>query len=211
MAKKIFLAVAILSLASGEVRAHPVAYQGSVGLMTEFSRETRMVEMNYSIRHWLAADSRVLWLTPGSDRPDAMLGGMNLLLHRWNGENYQANIYGEFAAGRSRLSGAERGAYYAGVQGDIEDRKYYGLIHVDTLRNSESQETNHYKVRAGFAPYVEEFDAFHTWFILQAERYTHLDSKFEVSPFLRFFYRNVLWEIGSSFKGDLKLNTIMHF
>ncbi len=213
MQRILFLAFAALCAAgaSGNLWAHPVAFQGSVGVMSSFFPDERMLEVNYSLRHWVAPSARMYWYTPGTDRPDAVLGGVNFLLHRWNGDDYQANIYSETAFGSSRFTGTNRGAYYLGLQSDAETRKYYGLIHVSTLRNWSRAETSHYEVRAGIAPYVAEYDALHTWLILQADRYTHLGSKIRLSPFLRFFYRNVLWEIGSSLQGKFMLNTIIHF
>lgn len=208
--QKIFFALVVFC-AANVANAHPIGFRDSVGVMTTFSKDERNVEINYSLRHWLAVSTKSFWFTRGTDRPDVLLGGVNGLIHRWNGENYQGNLYAETGFGRSRLSGSDRGAYYVGLLGDIEDRKYYALAHISTLRNSSGRETNHYKIRLGIAPYVEEFSALHTWLILQADRYTHVSSRYHLTPFLRFFYRNVLWEIGSSLQGDLKLNTIIHF
>lgn len=191
-------------------QAHPVAYQGSTGIMSSFSKDMSDFEVNYSWRYWTATSAHIFRYTPGADRPDVALVQENFLLKRWNEEGFQANIYSLTGAGNSRLSGRSRAAYFAGAVVDIENRRLYFLTHFTHLRNNVKQELNHAEIRAGFAPYLGNFNDLHTWMILEASHQSVFDTKWRLTPFLRFFYQNVLWEIGSSLKGDIKLNTIIH-
>ena len=200
----------LLFLFCSELYAHPVSYQGSLGMMGYFSKEMTDIEMNYSAKHWLAFSGRILRITPDTDRPDVTVGGLNLLLKRWNASGFQANIYTQLAAGNSRLSGRNRAAYLTELVGDIEDRHFYFYSHFSHLRNSEKQEMNHMEIRGGFTPYVGKFSDLHTWVILAATKQSIQDTKWRLTPFLRFFYQNVLWEIGSSLQGNIKFNTIIH-
>lgn len=190
--------------------AHPVAFQGSLGIMGYHSSEFSDNEINYSVRYWMAPSVQTLRFTPGTSRPDMYLGKVNFLLKRWNGLEYQANLYAHVGGGVSRLSGSERGVGHLGALFDIEDRKYYFLAEGNLYRNSDRNEVNWWKVRGGFAPYVTDFDKLHTWFILELNRMSVGERRVNVVPTLRFFYENVLWEAGASLNGDIHLNYIIH-
>lgn len=192
--------------------SHPVAFEGSLGIMGYHSRDMTDFEVNYSVRHWIAPSLQVYRFTEGTSRPDVYLAKLNFLAHRWNGDGFQANIYLHGGGGESRLFGERRGVYHLGATADIENRRLYFLAEADTLRDSDGAQANFWKVRGGFAPYLAEFDSLHTWFVLEARRQTLRNEKrkVEVIPTLRFFYQNVLWEVGSSLGGDIYLNYIIH-
>jgi hypothetical protein len=200
--------MSLVLMAPWHAHAHPVAYQGSVGFMGYHSKDMSDTELNYSIRYWLAPSVQVLRFTEGTGRPDYFLGKLNLLAHRWNGEDFQANIYLHGGAGYSRFS---RGTvFHGGITADIEDRRLYFLTQWDILRNSRGTEATNWKVRAGFAPYIGSFDALHSWLILEAKRKSMGSGRVDIVPTLRFFYQNVLWEVGSSLSGDINFNYIIH-
>lgn len=198
-----------LCLVSSLAHAHPVAYEGSWGVMGYHSKGMTDMEVNYSVRHWIAPSVQHLRFTEGQTRPDFLLGKVNWLAHRWNGEAFQANVYLHGGGGYSWLSRGE--VFHGGVTADIEDRRLYFLAQWDLLRNLKRTEAVFWKVRAGFAPYVGAFDALHTWLILEANRKSLGDGRVQIVPTLRFFYQNVLWEVGSSLGGEIHLNYIIHF
>jgi hypothetical protein len=199
----------ILPLAA---RAHPVAFEGSLGIMGYHSRTMTDMEVNYSVRSWFAPSLQLYRFTEGTNRPDVLLGKLNLLAKRWNGPDYQANVYLHAGGGVSRLYGERRGVYHLGATADIENRRLYLLAEADTLRDSRGAQANFWKVRGGFAPYLAEFDGLHTWLVLEARRQVMRNEKrsVEIIPTLRFFYQNVLWEVGSSLGGDVYFNYIIH-
>ena len=190
--------------------AHPVAFQGSVGIMGYHSSDMADQELNYSVRHWWAPSVQMMRLKPHTSRQDVFIGKVNFLVKRWNGEAYQANIYAHAGGGRSRLSGAWRGVGHGGITADIEDRRFYFLAEANGLRNSSRNEFNFWKARAGFAPYITGFEGIHSWIILEANRKSLGTRAIQLVPTLRFFYQNVLWEFGYSLKGDLHFNYIIH-
>lgn len=200
----------MLLLLSQKAEAHPVAFQGSVGIMGYHSADMSEQELNYSFRYWMAPSVQMLRLTKNTSRQDVYLGKMNFLVKRWNGENYQGNIYAHLGGGESRLSGKWRGVGHGGITADIEDRRFYFLTELASVRNSEKNEFSFWKARFGFAPYITGFDGIHTWMILEANRKSIGDKTVQLVPTLRFFYQNVLWEIGYSLKGDMHFNYIIH-
>lgn len=189
-------------------QAHPTAYQGSWGVMGYHSRGMTDMEMNYSYRYWLAPSVQWLRVSEGTTRPDFFLGKVNLLAKRWNGEDYQANLYLHGGGGYSQLT--SRGVYHAGFTADAENRRLYVLGAWDVIRSGGQTELIFWKARAGFAPYLGSFDQIHSWFILEANRKSVGDGKVSFVPTLRFFYQNVLWEAGASLSGEIHLNYIIH-
>ena len=198
-----------LFLVSALANAHPVAYQGSTGLMGYYSAGMTDLEINHSLRYWFAPAVQMLRFKEGASSPDYFLGKLNFLLFRKNAESYQGNIYVHGGAGYSRL---QRGSvYHAGFTADVENRRLYSLVEWNILQNSQSTEQRWWKARAGFAPYLADFEGIHSWFILEVNQKSSGNTKVEIVPTLRFFYQNLLWEIGSSLRGEVHVNHIIHF
>lgn len=196
-------------LISAVANAHPVAYQGSTGFMGYYSKGMTDVEINHSLRYWFAPAVQMLRFTEGASSPDYFLGKLNFLLFRKNAEDYQANVYVHGGAGYSRLQ--ERSIFHTGVTADAENRRLYSLVEWNILQNSRFTEQRWWKARVGFAPYIANFDGIHSWVILEANQQSTGNTKVEFVPTLRFFYQNLLWEIGSSLSGEVHLNHIIHF
>lgn len=195
---------------SAEAWAHPVAFRGSTGIMAYQSRAVSDWEINHSLTTWFAPSVQRLRFTEGTGRADVHLAKANFLAKRWNGRDHQANLYLQLGAGPSTLSGARRAAYALGGVADIENRRLYFLTQAMWLRSGVGTEMTEWKVRGGFAPYVVDFEQLHTWLILEAHRKSMGDRRVEIVPYLRFFYQNVLWELGASARGDMHLNFIIH-
>lgn len=209
------LAVAILFMASAfHVVAHPVAYKGSKGVMGHHSPTMTHNQLNYSQQYWWAVGAHYFKRPQYEDNRQAAFLSTNFLLKRWNGAAYQANIYTVLGAGQSELLGGDPQNSGLGiVQFDIEDREYYFLAKHITVANEEQTEMTQSVVRLGLAPYVGGFDDIHSWLILEHSQTKFFDDdlKVEVTPFLRIFYKNLLFEIGQSFNGNTKFNYIVHF
>lgn len=198
---------------SSTARAHPVAYEGSFGMMGYLSQDMYDLEFNYSVRHWFAPSLQLFRFTEGTSRPDMLLAKANFLAKRWNGPESQGNLYLHGGGGVSRLRPGEgnRGVYHVGATADWETRRVYFLGSGDVIRDGRGTQVTFWKLRAGFAPYVAEFDRLHTWVVLEANRKSVLgEGRVEIVPTLRFFYENVLWEVGTSLSGDVHLNYIIH-
>jgi hypothetical protein len=114
----------------------------------------------------------------------------------------------------------------AEVSVDWESRKYYLLgsfTHMDNRGSHNpifsNEGDNHqpsskafgkYKLRAGFAPFLGEFEDLNVWYIVQVDRDT-LSDETDLTQMFRFYFRNTLWEIGASFRGHWMINYMIHF
>jgi hypothetical protein len=67
------------------------------------------------------------------------------------------------------------------------------------------------QARVGFSPKMADFKDLQTWVMLQGMYTPDVDRKVMLTPLLRFFYHNVLWEMGSSTRGEWMLNFMVHY
>lgn len=166
--------------------------------------------------------------------------GFNFLLKRWLFEDSQANIYTSLGGGlwaSLASSDAASNTYekpsalaYLSVDMDWESRHWYTALHFGSsvFRPTPAREATpvakappiikslaqrkvslhwlyNWRYRLGFAPYLGGMDELQTWFVLQ---YNH---NFQLTPLLRFFYKNVLWEMGATLKGKPFLTLMVHY
>ena len=210
--KSILTLLTITLLGSGAF-AHPVAFKGSTGIMGAHSSAISHNQFNRSFEYWLAAGVHHLRRPLLTENDQANFATANLLLKRWYGDAYQGNLYAVLGAGMSEFTGEQEPVGFGLVQFDIEDRKYYFLTKHARLQNEAEREFEQSVVRAGIAPYVGGYGDIHSWLILEWEntRFLEEDVIADVTPFLRVFHRNILFEIGYSVNGVAKLNYISHF
>ena len=99
------------------------------------------------------------------------------------------------------------------LQFDIEDRKLYFLAKADRIIADNQEDYRALNIRLGIAPYVEGFTGIHSWLILDwtESKVIGENHQTELTPTLRVFYRNLLFEIGQSFSGKTVFNYISHF
>tara|TARA_B100001248_G_scaffold261746_1_gene253994 strand:+ start:4235 stop:4867 length:633 start_codon:yes stop_codon:yes gene_type:complete len=198
---------------AGLAMAHPVAFQDSVGIMGHHSPMLTHNQLNYSFKYWWAMGVHHFKRPDALDNRHASLASTNFLLKRWYGDAFQANVYAILGGGKSELLDEPKDVGMGMLQFDIEDRKYYFLAQYLQLTDSDDTQLEQTTVRAGLAPYVGNFDDLHTWFILEWSENRFLNEKPEedLTPYLRFFYKNVLFEIGQSFDGATRFNYIIHY
>ena len=135
----------------------------------------------------------------------------NALLKRWNFPDSQGNVYFGAAVG-------DRGHSLYKFDIDWEDRRYYiAAAHEQAYRDADNSVSvggdrawDMSKLRLGYAPYVAESGQLHTWFMLQYSRNSLAPKPDALTPLMRIFYQNVLFEIGSSFRGDAYLTLMTH-
>lgn len=137
---------------------------------------------------------------------------LSWLVNRWNGKDYQANIYVYGGLGLGRKSGENALAGEAGIEADYETRKIYVSGKASVVAAKGFETLAMYQVRAGLAPYEGAFDDIQTWLIGQAQYLPFArEEKVRVGPVLRIFYRNVLGEMGVSTQGAWNFNFMVHF
>ena len=67
------------------------------------------------------------------------------------------------------------------------------------------REVKQTKARIGFTPFLAEYTELNIWWIAQFEKYD-VQENIEAKQFLRFYIKNVLWEMGSDFNGNMGFN-----
>lgn len=211
MFRKIYWLLAVLLTTS--VYSHPTSYKGSVGVMGEHSPLMAHNQLNYSWRHWFATGMHYYRRPLADTSRNAGLVSTNFLVKRWNKSNLQANLYALGGVGFGDLSGQEEAHYLTGAQFDIEDRDYYFLVKHKHLFTSDVSAFQSTTVRAGFTPYVGDFDELHSWIIVDVTQmqFSGESPKIDVTPTLRLFYQNLLFEAGYSYNGNFNFNYITHF
>jgi hypothetical protein len=138
------------------------------------------------------------------------------LVHRGQWDQAQSNVYVWAGAGGASHSKAMKSAYPVGTQLDFETRRFYSAWMSEWVMRPGDRPQQKHKARAGFAPYLAGDGELNTWGILEvstAEDPWWGESrgwKTEVTPLVRFYFKNVLWEMGISQFGNFKLNWMMH-
>jgi len=208
----IFILSSILLIYGQQALAHPVSYAKSKGLMGYHSPMISHNQINYSFKYWFAAGVHHI-RRPNIKNRHATFASTNFLLKRWNGSGLQANLYSVFGAGVSELGPTSEPSGLGLIQFDIEDRRLYFLAKHSAVVNEERSDMQQTVVRFGFAPYVVGYEGIHSWLILEWQNTDFTDGKdiSDMTPFLRVFYKNLLFEVGQSFDGLTKFNYITHF
>lgn len=201
--------IAIFLLLSIEAQAHPVIYKDGWALsssnMEEYSNN--YVMYSFSNRFAVGVDH---WRFTKHDHNNEMgLLKLNHLLYRYNGEDSQGNIYlhggagvedQEFETKQTRFTGM------AGAEADWETRTLY-----TAAKYYQFQNTYVAQGRVGFSPKEASFEELQTWFMLQGMVIGDVHDTLMITPMVRFFYHNVLWEMGSSTRGEWMLNLMVHY
>lgn len=193
------------------LEAHPVAYQGSIGVMSNYQGERTDFQVNYSAYRRLALGADVTHIQRNSSDSYYGMGRVNMRLYRRNEMNSQGNVYAYIGTGVHDVDGLQKGAGTAGFQMDWESRQRYVLLAGQSLISSGQKPDQQISARIGAAPYLAEYDGLHSWLMLQAMYESYGIPQFSLTPFIRQFYKNVLWEFGVSLKGQMMFNTIIHF
>lgn len=171
--------------------AHPVIYQGGVAVSSFNMEKLSNHYALYSFTPKFSAGAEN-WRF---DKKDFGFLKANSLLYRKNTENSQGNLYLHTGYGTENT-------YQVGLEGDWETRRIYtSLKHL---------QFNHHRVsqgRIGFSPVEKSFNDLQVWVMFQT-MVTRDETM--LTPMLRFFYHNYLWEVGSSLKGEWMLNLMVH-
>lgn len=201
--------VLIILSTSSQALAHPVTYKDAWMIQSMFREKMSQNSLIYSFHRnfGLGFEATRFELTP--DEPVWALADFNVLVKKWNLPGAQGNLYLMSGAGATIKDNSEEFAGKAGFEADYETRKFYTLFQYIKYW-SEQEDFDWYQYRIGFAPYLVGYDGLHTWAILQLDYNEATHENVQVTPLLRFFYKNVLWEMGGSFKGNIFFQFMVH-
>lgn len=196
--------------------AKPIAFAHGTTTMTEYGAGTmEEAQAFYAPTYWLSVGAGALRLD--SDRIDRRrtiryVRG-NYLVHRWNLEDAQANVFvwgglGTAVGNDFRGSRLDRGM---GFQADYETRRLYTSFMSD-LHESSAYSHRVDTAQAGFAPYAHDYEDLATWFVFQARRYTgDLHRGTECAVLVRLFKGGAWLDAGVTLDGKPQVMAMFNF
>src|SRR5580765_6099080 len=209
------LAGVLLAFAQGG-EAKPIAFANGTTLMAEYGAGTmEETQAFYAPTYWLSLGGG--WLRTDSDidgsTRDIRYLRANYLVHRWNLDDAQANVFVWGGLG-SATGSAFRGSVLdrnAGFQADYETRKVYVSLMSD-LHESDRYSQRVDTLQLGFAPYAHDYKDLATWFVVQARDYSGgLRRGVEWAALVRLFKGGAWVEAGVTAKGKPQLMMMFNF
>lgn len=201
----------LFMLLNFEVMAHPVSYKEAIGIMSYNSSKMNEILLTYSLNYNLALGTTYI----RESNSEFYIPRINFLVNRWNNDDSQGNVYLSLGSGIEKYNSTHSNVRLTEVVADWESRRYYTYFEqLYMLRDNKDnplwlqRDDNHTKIRLGFAPFLADYNDLNVWFIAQFDR--HNDEPTEAMQFIRFYIKNVLWEVGAGFNGNLAFNFMIH-
>lgn len=199
----------IILFFSQVIKAHPVAFKGAVSFMTNNMRNLTENTLIYSptfdwglgIKHVSQGVERNRWTNIH----------IGYLVKRWNRFDSQGNLYffggpGVYEEEKGKFSYFTR----LGFQADWETRFFYTMLRYSAGQFS-YRVLEQYNARVGLAPFLAGYNELNIWAILQFQHVPQRNRETMITPLIRMFYKNVLWEAGSSLSGDWLFNFMVRY
>ncbi|MBY0517064.1 MAG: hypothetical protein K2P81_09160 [Bacteriovoracaceae bacterium] len=191
--------------------AHPVIYKDGIMLSSMTMHDFTELGAFYSYTPKWAVGAEYLRLeSPKGEEKQLELARLNHLAYRYNGPGSQGNIYLVSGLGRAHDDvNDNRLGWLGGVEADWESREYF-ISSKYTQIGSPDFDAGIWVSRIGYSPIIADFDSLQSWVMLQTWYDPITSKETKITPMLRFFYKNVLWEMGASLKGDAFFNWMIH-
>jgi hypothetical protein len=209
-------ASALLLAAAGPLFAKPIAFADGTTVMAEYGAGTmNELQIFHAPRYFYSVGGGHLSLQsdPDSRTRDITYARVNYLLHRWNMEAAQANVFLWGGAGRAHVgeTGENLFAWNAGGQFDYETRRVYASVRTD-LHEASDFSNRIDTLQLGVAPYEHDYDDLATWFVVQGRLYTGgLHDGPEWALLLRLFKRGAWVEAGATTDGKVQAMVMLNF
>ena len=198
------------------VMAKPIAFADGYTVMAEYGAGTmKEAQLFYAPRYDLSVGGGHVELESDETAKSRRINyaRLNYLVHRWNLDDAQANVFawgGLGSATGSTFSGTLL-AGNAGAQADYETRRVYGSLKTDLQRSSAFSHRID-TLQLGLAPYKHEYGGVATWFLVQARQYTGgIHRGTESAVLLRLFKGGAWIEAGVTNGGKLQAMAMFNF
>jgi hypothetical protein len=195
------------------VSGHPVIYKNGTMIGSANMSMYSDNQVNYSFDQKWATGLNLWRFNKDNKTTEFGLVRLNHLLKRWNNDNSQANIYllSGFGVVDSRFDNqSTKAAYLGGFEADWETRTLFTSLKYYHFNSPKLTDISITQARLGFSPFEADFDKLQTWFMLQGMYMGQVEKNVIVTPMLRFLYHTVLWEMGSSIRGEWMFNFMVH-
>ena len=213
----IYLVGALTFAGPSCVVAKPIAFADGYTVMAEYGAGTmKEAQLFYAPRYDFSVGGGHLELD-GDDKPKKIrkinYARLNYLVHRWNLEDAQANLFawgGLGSATGNTFPGAVL-AENAGAQADYETRRVYASLKTDLQRSTEFSNRVD-TLQLGLAPYKHDYGGLATWFVIQGREYTGGIHNGTESAFLVRLFKGGAWiEAGITNGGKLQAMAMFNF
>ena len=206
----------LLFLWSSAGLAHPVTFTGGIAASSVHRPAMTHSQVNYTLHRNLAVGVTHLRYRYLETPLEGSLGQVNALLYRRNRSHSQGNLYLSIGAG-AQHDGVEVDGplFLGGLQADFETDNFYSAIMGTAVGDSQDLQdlsglTTSLRGRVGVLPFSSGFDSLQAWAVVQVDYLAQHPDPLSVTPLMRFFYRNVLWEFGASMDGHPWLQLMVH-
>lgn len=194
--------------------AHPVIYKEGIVVSSSNMPSYSDNQLMYSWSNRWASGLNHWRFTKDDKNTEMAFFKTNHLLYRYNGDASQANVYVHAGIGIADSEIERRQtseAYMTGFEADWETRTLYTALKYYYFTSPKVTDLSTTQARIGFSPYEAGFDQLQTWFMFQAMYMPEVEREVILTPLLRFFYKNVLWEVGSSTRAEWMINVMVHY
>lgn len=207
VSRQAWLVAMVIGLGAVTAEARPVSFVGSKMPMVSAQPWQVATSVGFTPARWASVGAGYQWMLRADGAAQFASADVNLLLKRWNLENWQANAFLLASAGalwKPDFSVEPAGSLALEV--DAESRHLLVLVQGRYLRSLGGFEDPQVLGRVGFAPFTAEYDEINPWVIVQYQYMPRFADRHVITPMLRLMYRAVLVELGSSLRGDFLLN-----
>ena len=198
------------------VMAKPIAFADGYTVMAEYGAGTmKEAQLFYAPRYDLSVGGGHVELESDETAKSRRINyaRLNYLVHRWNLDDAQANVFawgGLGSATGSTFSGTLL-AGNAGAQADYETRRVYASFKTDLQRSSAFSHRID-TLQLGLAPYKHEYGGVATWLLVQGRQYTGgIHRGTESALLLRLFKGGAWIEAGVTNGGKLQAMAMFNF
>ena len=199
---------------SADILARPISYPDGWTVMqrNNFMRHSLHVHYspskNYSLGYRSEYWRSKQWQLHGLQ--------INFLMNRINTPLSQANFYLKNTVGlASRMNHKIGNKFepnlFSGISIDWEDRRYFTSYENRINYNKSIDTFFSQKVRIGLAPYIGEYGDIHTWIMLEIEHLPQTKNNLFITPMLRMFKGDYLFEAGVNINKEPMFNFIKRF
>ena len=198
------------------VSAKPIAFADGYTVMAEYGAGTmKEAQLFYAPRFNFSVGGGHVELNSDESAKTRRIdyARLNYLVHRWNLDDAQANVFAWGGVGRatgSTFSGPLL-AENAGAQADYETRRVYASFKTDLQRSSAFSHRID-TLQLGLAPYKHDYGGVATWFLVQGRKYTGgIHRGTESAVLLRLFKGGAWIEAGITNGGNLQAMAMFNF
>jgi len=212
-------AVALTALCACPVvstMSKPIAFADGTTIMAEYGAGTmEEAQAFYAPYYWLSLGAGYLYLDSDVTSRTRNIQDLraNYLLHRWNLDDAQANVF--VWGGLGTATGSDfHGTVLdreVGFQADYETRRIYASWVTD-LHESPAYSDRIDTLQLGFAPYAHDYQDLATWLVLQARDYSGgIHDGVEYALLVRLFKGGAWVEAGVTQNGKPQIMMMFNF